>query len=439
MKILMRCITLLLCIATLLLVFSACSNSTDDVKINETSLVLVEAFSSLTEGNFENAIAAFTVFKAQENTLNLAVEIGLGKAYFGTGNYASAEKAFELAHSIDPGKADVVHYLGEAQMQTGNYSAAVETFGLLLGIEPDNKNAMSKLEQSLRKNKDYMGLYQFFEDRISSVVDNETEKDYYSSKLIDAVKLTKDDDLIRSTFERFNDAPIGHALDIGYRAYALFLSGDEESMKMLLFDIDGIEALIESAGRFGCYFGEYNDYGDYHGKGIIIFGSENRNAICQIYFGEFVNGEPNGTGLGYSGYINEWEDNGKTRLQKSRNFYEGEWKNGIPEGNLAITNEYTTYSEGVLEYTGKNIATAFYANRLAQGEVWTEYHHSNPNDTYGPSVSYTKHFVVDGKPVPFEVTVDGRTVMAYEAHYGETKDRANWANEEECSWCNFRF
>jgi len=377
--------------------------------------------------------------EADDNKPNLAVEIGMGKAYFGAGDYSNAEKAFEAAYNIDSDRADIIHYLGEAQMQTGNYSAAVETFRLLVEKEPNNKTAWSKLEQSLRKNKDYMGLFRFFEDRIISAAGNEIEEDYFSSKLIEAVQLTKDDDLIRSTFERFNDTPLGYALDVGYRAYTLFLSDDEESMKALLFDVDNIDALVESAGRFGCYFGEDKEYGEPPGKGIMIFGSDNRNSVVQIYFGEFKNGEPNGTGIGYWGYVNEWDVDGKTRLQKSNTFLESDWKDGIPEGNVIKISDNITYVDGNLEYANKNIETGFYINRLAQGEVWTESHYNNPNNTYGSNVSYRKHFVVDGAPVPFEVRIGGRTVMAYEAHYGNTKNQVNRVNEEACTWCSFKF
>ena len=439
MKKSLKQIILLSCITVTLFCLSACSNSTPDVSIKESSGILVDAFANLTEGKFENAATAFADFKAKDNTPNLAVEIGMGKAYFGTGDYSNAEKAFEAAYNIDSERADIIHYLGEAQMQTGNYSAAVDTFSLLLGIEPDNKTVLSKLEQSLRKNKDYLGLYKFFEDRVSSAADNETEKDYYSSKLVEAVQLTKNDDLIRSTLARFDDTPLGYALDVGYRAYTLLLSGDEESMKKLLFDVDNIEALMQSAGRFGCYFGEYNDFGEYNGKGIMIFGSDNRNSVCQIYYGEFINGVPNGTGIGYSGYIYEWNADGKTRLQKSNDFFEADWKDGIPEGNVIRTDEYITYLEGVLEYTSKNVETAFYENRLAQGEVWCAHYYDNPSNDYGSSVSYTKHFALDGEPVPFEVIFNGKTVMAYEAQYNETKDRVNWVDEEACTWCKFSF
>ena len=428
---------LLICIAIQILCLSACSSSVPDVQINEKSSVLVDAFASLTEGDFENAVAEFTNYKSLDSKPNLAVEIGIGKAYFGVGDFANAEIAFESANGIASDKADIIHYLGEAQMKTGHYPAAVETFSLLLEIEPENKTALSKLEQALRSSKDYNGLYTFFENRISAATGDGTEKEYYESKLIEAVQLTKDDDLIGSVLGRFGDLPLGYALDVGFEAFAFLISGDEESMRELLFDIDTIEALTESAGRYGCYFGDFNDFGEYSGMGIMIFGSDDRNTISQVYFGEFAHGEPNGAGIGYRGTINEWENNGEKRLQKSNRYIEGEWREGIPEGNVTITNEYVTYLEGVLEHASKAIDTGFYVNRLAQGEYWTANYYDNPNDIYGPSVSYRKHFVVDGRPVPFEISFDGRMVMAYEAHYDETKDRVYWVNEEACTWCSF--
>jgi len=435
-------IILLLCVTVFLICLSACSKPAPEVEINEASMILIDAFANLTEGNYAEALSAFSGCEDNLESQKLVIEIGKGKAYFGIGDYQSAEDAFKIACGIDQDRIDLMQYLGEAQMQAGNYSAAVETFERLLEREHDNITALNKLEQSLRKSNDFNGLYKFFEARMTAISDGDMyEQNYYSGKLLEAARLTKDEGLILSTIDRLKDTPQGYAIKMGYEAYKLFSSGDEDGAKALLFNAETINSLIESAGKTGCYFGEISDSGNYQGRGLIIFGSDNRSSNYQIYMGEFADDKPNGAGTGYQGYASEYDDNdGKPMLQYGNNCVEADWTNGTPAGYVIKTNEYKTYSEGVFQWSNKNIETAVYTDGLAQGEVWSEHYYDNPNYEYGTSTSFTKHMVVDGIPVPFEVTVYGETFMAYEAYYGDSKTNApQYAQEEPCAYCDFRF
>ena len=118
---------------------------------------------------------------------------------------------------------------------------------------------------------------------------------------------------------------------------------------------------------------------------------------------------------------------------KRDTYVEAEWENGIPEGYVVRTNEYEYYLlDGTFHHSNKNIETATYENRLAQGEAWNESHYYDPKNSYSVnSVFLTKYFAVDGLSVPFEATVNGKTIMAYYVHYGDSKDNEpSYAGEE---------
>lgn len=436
MKKLYSCFLFILCLLLFLLALSSCSKPTDS--ISDSSILLMEAYVSLTDGKFEEAIDEFSAYKEKFKSPNLTLEIGMGKAYFGIGDYGNAEIAFERAYKIDATRSDVIHYLGEAQMQTENYKASVETFKKLLEKEPDNQTALSKLERSLIKNKDYYELYKFYEDRIKSINDK-TKLDYYSYRLIEAAQMTNDDSLLLSAIEKYKDTEQFYAMDVAYKAYKLIISGDEEAAKTLLFDIEIINDLMDSTGQNSfCFVNVDNPTNNYQGRGLMMMGSGNSTA-CKIYVGEFFENKPQGEGIGYSGYISEWESEGKKYLQKSNTYIDAEWKEGHTEGFVTRTDEYTTYQEGNLQYSNKEIVTANYENGLAQGEVWTESHYQNYESGSNYSgVSFIKHFAVDGIPVPFEVIEYGRRIMAYEAYYGDSKNNSPYADTEDCSrWCQF--
>jgi len=400
---------------------------------------LLDAFEKLTEGRFDEAIAAFSACKEQPGEAGIAIGIGMGKAYFGAGDYQNAVEAFETAYSIDPERNDIIHYIGEAQMRAGDFDASAETFKLLMGNHPNDKAAKGKLEQALRKNKDYSGLHRFYEDRLEEAGgQNSPETNYYSGKLMEAAQLSKDGSLIHSTMERLNALPLGFALETGYKAYGMFVSGEEDAAKALMFDAGNIDALLEAAGENGCYFGEFSDAGEYRGKGLIIYGSKSVNAVCRVYIGEFSGNRPNGEGTGYSGHAGEYTDleGGKVAFENGT-YIEAAWKDGAPDGRVVMIDEYSEHSGGVALYSRKTVETAEYKNRLAQGEVWSETRYRDHEGAQEDSVTITKHVAKNGRPAPFEANIGGRTVMAYEARYVEAAGDPYEANEEECRKCMF--
>jgi len=424
-----------------------------DAIYGESGVLLIDAYQKLTEGRFNEAIEIFSVYREHidnaidnvednaKNSGNIVLEIGMGKAYFGAGDYMNAVKSFRAAYSIDAGRGDVIHYLGEAQMRSGAYSDSVETFKILLGRDPDNAMVLGKLEQALRKNRDFAGLYLLFLDRLESVdAGNIINKNYCLKVLLEAAQLMKDKDLILQTVGKFKNTPREFAVETGFEAYELFISGNEEAASATIFDARNIDALVESAGRDGLYFGEYDDSGQYHGKGLIIFGSDNRSSVCRIYYGGFSRNKPNGAGTGYSGYFQEFRNGaGNSIVNKENNYIESDWIDGVPDGIVVKTYEYLEYSDDVLQYSGKIIETATYADAMAQGEVWSENRENTSGALNKTGISYTKHVVADGQPVPFEVTVRGKTVMAYEAYYKDPKGVAFDARTEECLSCIFHF
>ena len=400
------------------------------------SAFLVTAYTYLTEGRFDEAIDAFSTAKNQIDAPNILLEIGLGKALFNKEDYEGAQMAFEAAVKLDPGRIDIQRYLGETQMLTGNYEQSSETFRLVLKNEPDDKAIFGKLEKSLRRSNQYEELFQLFEEYLESAIEADQEKEeedddisevgFYAGKLLEAAFLMGDESLTLSVIERFSDDEFGSLMELGYTAYQSIKSGDEETAKELLFDFDNIQTENYWSGNL--YFGEFNDYGEYEGTGFTI-------SYNSVHIGDFKEYVPNGFGISFSGYLYEWDDDGTAMFQKSSNFIESNWVDGIPDGDVVSTDEWATYNGDTLQYSGKSITTAFYSDGMAQGEVWRESQSTYRRRTY---TSYTKHVVEDGIPVPFEASIRRRgTTMVYEA-FGDSRDRFNWAYEEECN-CEFIF
>jgi len=450
----------LLCVISCIFTLYACTKSGADgripgvdAKYGESGVLLIDAYQKLTEGKFNEAIEIFSNYREQtgnanddpkdnaNNSGNLVLEIGLGKAYFGAGDYPNAVKSFLAACDIAPERDDIINYLGEAQMQAGAFSDSVESYKLLLGRDSDSITVFGKLEQALRKNRDYAGLYQLLTDRLESMDEGSSpEKSRCLRMLLETAQLTKDNALILLTIERFKDTPQGFAVETGFEAYNAFLSGDEETAKSVIFNANSIEALLKSAGENGFYLGQFNDAGQYQGKGLIIFGNNHSNAVCQVYYGEFNANKPNGAGLGYSGYMDEFEDQrGKKTVILENNYIESDWIDGIPDGRVVKTYEYFEYSDEALRYSGKIIETAAYKGAMAQGEVWSGNYEYDPGNMKERNVSYTKHVVADGKPIPFEAAVRGKKGSAYEAYYKDPAKEAFEASGEECHNCIFRF
>jgi len=399
----------------------------------EENALLVAAFTYLTAGQFTEAINSFSLAKTQIDSPNIFLEIGLGRAYFGNEDYTGAQEAFGAAVKIDPGRTDIQRYLGESELLAGSYGQSAETFRLLLQKEPDDKTLFGKLELSLRRNKDYEELFLLFEERLEALenddengadVDggaNESDAvDYYAGKLLETAVLLEDDDLIASVIDRFSENEEKSVMRLAYDAYQLLLSGEEDAAKELLFDLENIEALVSWSGSI--YLGDYNDYGEYEGTGFSI-----KNGT--VHFGEFKSGNPNGPGTEFFGQIYEWEDGGNAMLQRAGYFIESDWVLGIPDGDVVETIDWVTFSGSTRQNSGKVITTAFYSNGMAQGEVWREERQTYRGRNY---VYYTKHVVEDGFPVPFEVTVNRRTVTVYEAQ-GTSKNSFRWTRENECN------
>ena len=334
MKGILQRFTISICVTSLAFVSYSCTKPATDGGVPGTGALysgsgaaLIDAYQMLTEGRFIEAIEAFSEYReqidAEYDAGSISLEIGMGKAYFGAGDYRNAMKSFGAAHNIDSERNDIIHYLGQAQMQAGDYPGSVESFRLLFERDPEDLAVLGKLAQALRKNRDYTSMYQLFLGSLESVDDGDSPvKNYYLRMLLEAAQLTKDSNLIRQAVEQYKNTPQELAVKTGFEAYELLISGDEESAKAVIFDVNNIDALVESAGRDGCYFGGYSDTGEYQGKGLIIFGSNSRY-ICQVYFGEFSGNKPNGAGMGYSGYAQKFEDkNGKYNVNKENNYIE---------------------------------------------------------------------------------------------------------------------
>jgi len=414
----------------LILVLSSCSKAETETA-GESSILLLDAYSNLTDGKFKEAIEKFSTYKTNYTSSNISVEMGMGKAYLGMEDYENAVNAFKNAYEIDSDGADIIHYLGIAQMSAEDYSGSAESFRKLLEKNPDDKILLTKLEDSLRKGKEHTALYEFLEERIEKANDDNEDADEYIGRLLEVAQLIDDEDFILSAMENFKDTEQYYAIDIAYKASKLLLSGDEEGAKNLLFDAEIIESLIESSNNADFYFGEFDDSGEYHGKGIR-FVDDNNESSCTIFIGEFANYKLNGLATKFIGsnffFVDEEKQIGITDTTR----IESNWKDNQAEGFSTKVVERTRYEDGLFNYSYKSIYTANCISGISQGEVWAEYH-----DKGGSSIRFTKHFVVDGLPVSFE-TESGK--MVYELHYQGSKDATPYSiSTEKCTYCEFSF
>lgn len=435
---------ILVLFCALSLAIAACSSPDDEdydeyneeTVADESSMLMIEAYAFLTAGQFADAIETFYAYTAQGGEQVLLRNIGLGKAYFGIGDYISSIAAFETAVRNEPDRTDILHYLGEAQMRAGLYSDSTETFRRLTEKYTDNQLVFYKLEQSLISDQNHMGLHRFYEERIEFYGIDDEDAVTYAVRMFKTALLMHDEDLIASALEKFRGTSTGTAFELGYRIYQSVMSGDDEAVNTLVRDLDNVIALRETFAWDGLYIGEYDEYGKYEGRGFIVFAHGTVPRISQFYFGEFLNGKPNGIGLGISGGT---RDLGAGTTETSFNIIESNWIDGIPDGDVVITNNNVTYNEGEVEWVHTTITTAFYANGMAQGEVWTrELWYSDGNE----NISYIKHLVEDGIPIPFEVRgrQGTRRHTVYKARFDapDSSRRANAIQTDPCD-CVFIF
>jgi hypothetical protein len=233
--------------------------------------------------------------------------------------------------------------------------------------------------------------------------------------------------LIESLITRFKDFDTGPAMELGYKAYLLLMQGETDAVQELLFSQTNKNAMNIP---YSIYFGQFNDYGEYEGSGILI--GNNR-----LYFGGFRNNAPNGTGTGYNASAREWDGPVMRMTQNETRRIEADWRDGAPEGNILITDEYFRYEGDVLYHYWKGVMTITIVDGLAQGEVWNEEHYEDIGRGRRPTVTYIKHVMEDGRPVPFEVaTGRGTVVTAYKAWFDDPEGNAVTTRETRC-FCNF--
>ena len=390
------------------------------------TILLMDAYISLTSGDFAGASALFQMYINQADVPNIAAVAGLGRAHFNAGNYSDAETAFLRALEIEPDRTDFLHYLGDAQMRIGNYANAAANFQRIL----DNRHnavVFRKAETALRRAGDFNALFHLFDRRIEALdVQYPGAFSQYIAGLVEAAQLRQEAGLLASVVDRFIDYDIGFALKTGYEAHRLLMAGDEQAAKEMLFNLEIIQDLTGQLWQRGIYFGGFNTYGEYDGPGFLIGG---HNIWGQIYFGQFQNGKPHGPGTGLSGHAGVWGS--------SSQMIQADWQNGIPGGFVVQTSDWSS-ADGS---GNRRIESAFYADGLAQGEVIAEQH--SFGGEWGDHLHITKHYVVDGIPTPFEVETrwDG-TVMVYEAFFDNLDDLARgfaqWTQESFCR-CFFGF
>ena len=421
--------------------FTACSSSDVDefpeqALINEIEYLtaddvdtaLVEAFTLFSAGYYEDAVTAFNNAKSHFDVPNIMLEIGLGKAYFYLADYERAKQAFEAALAIDPDRDDVLRYLGEVYLRTGDYANAAMMYLYIFRKNRDDDIIFGKLEQSLRRIQDYDGLLLIYEELIESAdTDDEVTVNVAAGKLIEVALLRQDYDLIESLIERFNDFDIAPAMELGFEAYLLLLQDDIEAIEELLFDHANNEVINTP---YSVYFGQFNEFGEYEGLGITI--GSNR-----VYFGEFKSGDHNGVGKGFTASTRVWYGQVIQLTQNETRLIEADWKEGAPEGNVIIISEYFRYEGDALFHYWRGVKHITIVNGLAQGELWEEEHYENIGRQQRPVVTYIKHFMEDGRSVPFEVTTGrGLAVMAYKAWFENPQRRATSTREARC-FCNF--
>ena len=395
---------------------------------DDVDTALVEAFTLFSAGYYEDAVTAFNDAKSHFGVPNVILEIGLGKALFNMADYEGAKQAFEAARDIDPDREDVLHYLGEIYLRTGDYANAAKMYLYIFRKNHDNDIIFGKLEQSMRRIQDYDGLLLIYEELIESAdTDDEVTVNVAAGKLIEAALLIQDYDLVESLIERFYDLDIAPAMKLGFEAYLILLQDDMEAIEELLFDHANHEVMNIP---YSVYFGQFNEFGEYDGPGISI--GSNR-----LYFGEFISGNQHGAGTGFTASTRVWEGHVMQMTQNETRLIEADWIYGAPEGNVIITREYFRYEGDALFHYWRGVKNITIVSGLAQGEVWEEEHYENIGRQQRPTVTYIKHFMEDGRSVPFEVTTGrGRVDMAYKAWFDNPERRATSTRETKC-FCNF--
>lgn len=80
-----------------------------------------------------------------EDPHNLAAFVALGNAYFDSGQWREAIRAYERSLALDPHNADVITDMGTSYRNVGDFERAIREYERALRMEPVHLNALYNL------------------------------------------------------------------------------------------------------------------------------------------------------------------------------------------------------------------------------------------------------------------------------------------------------
>lgn len=257
-------------------------------------------------------------------------QYNLGIRYLYEGNYEEAVLAFNVAIEIDPKRGEAYMALADAYAGSGQPQLAIDTLtgGMEQAEEPDELR--EKLaDVQFEMGSDYLdqGLYEEAEKSFLDAIESDPKREDAYLGLADAyMGMGEIGKVVEALQEGANAVPnasselmdrLGEMKELKAALDTLTEMMSEGDVSDLLKN-ENISSLID-------ILSEYRDLSfdgrllleNYTGKGLKLLPED------WLYYGDLVDGVPNGTGAGIK------DDGSET--------YSGEWKNGKPNGTGTYT------------------------------------------------------------------------------------------------------
>ena len=332
------------------------------------------------EGNYEEAVIAFTA-AIEIEPKNAEAYIGLADTYINMGDWEKAQESLingleeaEDEESLRDKLSDMQCEIGEKHLEQGEYEEAIKDFQDALDYNPDNKAAKKGLADAFEGSGEEhlaQGDYEEAEKDFRAALEIDPEREDAHLGLSDALmemgELEGAIDALRDALEVLDNP--GEALrdrldELESLKKALDALMDTFSAENLddVFQEESIKDILDILNKYmdRCYDGK-RFIKNYTGVGYKML-MENF-----IYYGDLINGEPNGKGDGicpvelYDHYTGSWS-NGKPNGEGSeitvgagfRSLDIGTYIDGIGNGSVQHTLFYTAGA-----YTGEYVVFQF--------------------------------------------------------------------------------
>lgn len=385
-------------------------------------------YQALDAGSWEEAIGLFEEALSGEEQDYIAL-LGLAKAQMGAEQMEEARETLLEARTRYPEEPSAMAYLGEVSMRLESYKEAADNFYHLVKVSEDNEQARTKLTDALWKTDAYEWIYDVSKELYQMYPEN---KDYLR-KYVWSCACLGDEEHVADVLETVKGSDDEYVVNLVIEAYQKAKSGDMEGARAQLFDSKHEEEISKAWRLY------YGDVTDGVGQGLAV-GIQNVFGRRGAFIGQERDGMWDGTGeawYGYSGTTTRTRNDVKYEGMYYRDLYfSGEWKQGIPEGEVQLVETYHWEYGGYPGWVGdeKSETMLTFVQGKAEGRTETYKYVQESDGTWDKRDYVEIHEFMDGEAQPFLAKTEDGEKMVYEL--SQYPDGDSWYQETDCG-CSY--